>query len=295
MNKNLKNVTEIRCNVISKNGYPIYDLMVPSYPSDGHGDRLTGYVSATYTVFYTEDESILKQYNELRGKSDNFQQELDFLSKYPDCFMKDNEVPKMESNVQLAYSHLSSTKSIQETLKKKYFGCAFLIENDSLLIFHQNSLPIYNKDQDLTDKHEFKQASLKLLELYETGKAVPEGRITDGAFRQIKGLLKDYVVVPSLEKNHELKEEIQIVIAFVNNFQIKMDVDYSDVKQAHLTLKTSVHEKEYVLEKSEHKNHIMVDGHEMTMQACLKKFYLDSKVLDEKIDSFLGNKKYKIK
>jgi hypothetical protein len=283
----LDKVTEINANVTSKNGYPIYDFMTPSYPSDGHGDRLSGYVSATGKAFYTENDEVLKQFRDCK----DIEEQKAFIQKNPKFVVNFRDIPQMDHHAQMAYHHLKSHEARKNTMEKKYYGCAYLVEENKVLIFHQTRLPeIYGNNVNLNDKHEFKNASLKLLDLYESGKAKPEAEITDGAFEKLKATLKNYVVVPKLEKEHELKKEIETFIGFMNNFQVKFDINYDNTKEVKITMESGDNKKEYSITKSSKPGYVKVSDEQVSMNNLLKDIYIDSQILDSKIDLFLGKK-----
>lgn len=283
----LDKITEIHATVTSKSGYPIFDFMTPSYPSDGHGGRLSGYVSATGKAFYTEDDDILKQFRDCK----DLEEQKAFIQKNSKCIVNFRDIPAMEHYTQMAYHHLNSHESRKNTMEKKYYGCAYLVEEDKVLIFHQSRFPeIYGNNVNLNDKHEFKNASLKLLDLYESGKATPEAEITDGAFIKLKSTLKNYVVVPKLEKDHELKKEIETFIGFMNNFQVKFDINYDNTKEVKITMESGENKKEYSITKSSKPGYVKVENEQVSMSNLLRDIYIESQILDKKIDSFLGTK-----
>lgn len=61
-----------------ENGFPIYDVMVPTRD---------GYCSASSIVFYTEDESLLKEF-----KRFNTEKRKEFLYNHPESVKTLNEV-----------------------------------------------------------------------------------------------------------------------------------------------------------------------------------------------------------
>ena len=283
----LDKITEINFNLTSKNGYRIYDFMAPSYPSDGRGGRLSGYVSATGKAFYTEDEEKLKQFRDCN----DIEEQKTFIQKNPKCVVNVRDVPYMDYCAQKAYNHLNTHESRKNTMENKYYGCAYLFQEDKILIFHQSRFPeIYGSNVKLNDKYEFKNASLKLLELYESGKAVPEAEITDGAFNKLKATLKNYVIIPKLEKDHELKKEIETLINFMNNFQVKFDINYDSTKEVKITMEIGDNTKEYNITKSNKPGYVKVGEEDVSMNNLLKVLYIESKILDEKIDLFLDKK-----
>ena len=80
----LDKIKEINCTLISKSGYPIYDLMQDIKPSDGNGGYVSGYVGATGTVFYTQDDTLLNKFRSLTS----LQEKKDFLLENKSCLKK---------------------------------------------------------------------------------------------------------------------------------------------------------------------------------------------------------------
>lgn len=296
--KALKKITEINSVTTSTNGYPVFDLMQDSYPSDGHGGRLTGYVSASGIAWYTEDKELLKEFSNIRmAKDSSIENELDFIEKYSSCLTNYHEIKIMPHVAQMAYSHLFSEESRKETFYKKYYGVAFLMSDDKFLIFHQNNPEIREVFQncDLTNKNEIKKAQLHLLEAYQNGRIQPEGEITDGAFLQLKEQMKDFVITKISEKEHPMKKEMSFLVDFGNHFNIKMDTKYTDNSTILITLEQINPNIDYEIKRNTQGNleikHENSDAwKEIKFNDLLTIIHNDSKIVEENIHNFVMKK-----
>lgn len=293
-----KNVTEINSVTMSTGGYPVFDLMCPSYPSDGHGGRLSGYVSASGIAWYTEDDKLLKEFSKIRmGKDSTTEDELKFIEKHSECLIEYHKIKIMDHHAKMAYSHLSSEESRKETFAKKYYGVAFLVSDDKFLIFHQGNPEIreFFNSCDMTKKSEVKRAQLHLLEVYQAGKIKPEGEITDGAFFKLQEEMKDFVITKISEKEHVMKKEMSFLVDFSNEFNIKMDMKYIDKSTIIITLEQNQPSIDYEIKRNdENKLEIKNEGSkvwkEIKFNDLLTTIHNDSKIVEESIHNFVMKK-----
>jgi len=286
--KKLDHVTEISINLTSQAGYPIYDLMEPSTAKDARGQSMSHYVSATGTVFYTEDPAILKEFS----KIPDVQSQKDFMLAHPQCLMNESHVKAMDYKAALAFGHLKDTKSYSTMLKNKSYGCAHLVKEDKLLLFYQNSQALdraYGAQVDLTNGHEFKTASLKLLEQFEAGKIAPDAEIAGAAFLKIQPLLSRSVHIGKLEKPHGLKKEIETLIGFSNHFNVPLGLDYKNENEVRITTGEKIH----LLFKDSDNKRLLIGNPEavemvshITLSDLLK--MLHAQCNNQKIDNFVN-------
>lgn len=163
--------------LMTNNGYPVYDIMVPTRP---------GYCSASGIAFYTEDEEVLKTFSKL-----DTEERKEYLLKHPeniktvsDIFFKSSE---MRHPISMAYNHL--VYAFEDTVKKGNYGCTHLIEGDKLLIFHQSS--VFRKTgYKIDNTKEFDDLYTEIQNLvakaYKEGTITPEGEIHGKALERLK-------------------------------------------------------------------------------------------------------------
>lgn len=208
-------VLEINSYCFSKNGYPVYDLMVKGDARDPSGARLDGYISASGTIFYTENDFILENFKKVHDGGD-IKKTLEFIKNSIGCVMMSSDVPVMDGNEQLAYSHLSSPATVKDTLKKSYYGAAHLVLEDKVLVFHQNKKGLsdfFSPPVDLNDPVKYRKLQKTIAQKYEAGELLPEATLTGKAFERVKNSLSpeiNHVLGGLLEKIENMKEEFNL-------------------------------------------------------------------------------------
>lgn len=299
------NTTEINAYAISKNGYPIYDFMIPYYPDNGHGQKLSGYVKASGIAFYTEDESVLKEYRNLKNKNlgenesslSRLKEEIDFLNGLTKYLKKSYDIETMDSKAMMAFSHLSDEKSRKESFKKGYYGIAFLNDGNSLMIFPQNHPSLGSVfNEDLNDSEKFHQAQKKLLNAYQEKLIEPETKITNGAYQKLKKELKDFLTPHSSE--HPLFEEIALLKAFKKDYATQMDIEiradqvvlvqFKEINKTY-QIRPNANKSKIELKEAEFKNWKAINFSDF-----LKTIYLDNNLIDKTISNFITGTKNKM-
>lgn len=225
-------VSEIRVNCLSKNGYPIFDLMIPSYPSDGYGGRLSGYISASGISFYTEDEKVLSQFNKALDYN-NVKDAIEFMKLNPQTIQRTQDIKTMDGSEQLAFGHLINERSRQETLKRGYYGVAHLVLEDKVVVFRQGDpkiSSIFKSDKDLNDPIELNKAQQTLYQLWEEEKIKPEIIFEGLAAKRLKQALN------GSSYEHKLFSLIELVQDFSREFSIPMKIKSPDATQLELEL-----------------------------------------------------------
>lgn len=163
--------------LMTENGFPIYDIMVPSNP---------GYCRASGIAFYTEDEEVLKKFQDLGTKERKA-----FLLEHPEHISSVQDIlkksPEMRHPMPLAYNHL--VYGFEETVRKGNYGSAHLIEGDKLLIFHQNQVFHItgfkiNNHKEFNDLYDSMQSMIE--KAYKEGKISPDGSVSGKALQRLK-------------------------------------------------------------------------------------------------------------
>lgn len=293
-----KNTIEINSVTLSTDGYPIFDLMCPSYPSDGHGGRLSGYVSASGIVWYKEDDKLLEEFSKLRNsKNSTTEDEIKFIEKHSECLIEYHIIKIMDHKAQMAYSHLLGEKSRKETFAKKYYGVAFLMSDNKFLVFHQGDSAIREvfQNADLSKKSEIKRAQLHLLEAYQNDKIKPEVEITGGAFLKLKEEMKDFVMTKISEQEHPMKKDMSFLIDFGNEFNIKMDMQYTANSTILIKLEHTNPNIDYEIKRNaegslEIKHEGSKNWKKIKFNDLLTTIHNDSKIVEESIHNFVMKK-----
>lgn len=163
--------------LMTQNGYPVYDIMVPSNP---------GYCRASGLAFYTEDEKTLKEFSDL-----DTEKRKEYAINHPDSIKYVTDIFKnskeMTHPMPLAYNHLIF--DFEGTIMKGYYGCTHLVEGDKLLIFHQNK--VFSKTgYRLDNRKEFNDLYEEIQNLtikaYKEGIITPDGEIQGKALERLK-------------------------------------------------------------------------------------------------------------
>lgn len=176
----IQNADHFNPVLMTQNGYPIYDIMIPSKP---------GYCSASGIAFYTEDEKILKAFQDL-----NTEERKIFLMKHPEYVKPVQDIfkesPEMRHPIGLAYNHLVDT--FEQTVRKGSYGAIHLLEDDKLLIFSIMNFRcatgfVFNQDEDMYEFDEIYNDMKPIIsKAYKEGKIQPDGIITGKALERLK-------------------------------------------------------------------------------------------------------------
>lgn len=203
----------------SIDGDYVYDLMQKILVNNGHGQKLERW-GATGTVFYTKDENLVKELNKLRYDGDLVKlkefliaqqehvHELQDLYKDGLKLMRDKEL--------LAFNHLYNPENAKDTLKNNHYGCAHLVEDDQILIFYQNLMPIrdFYTNKNLNVQKNYTEAQAGLLKAYKAKKVEPDGKFVGGALDKVMNSLLDMNYL-SLSKYQ--KEMVLLLTEFNDN------------------------------------------------------------------------------
>lgn len=163
--------------LLTQNGYPVYDIMVPTNP---------GYCRASGTAFYVEDDKVLKDFKNLNTKErkEFLLENEQYIKKVDDIFKTS---PEMRHPMPLAYTHLIN--DFEGTVKKGNYGCTHLIEDGKLLIFHQNEVFYktgYKRDIEKNFIELYDEISTLVSKAYKEGKITPEGEISGNGLARLK-------------------------------------------------------------------------------------------------------------
>lgn len=203
----------------SIDGDYVYDLMQKILVDNGHGQKLERW-GATGTVFYTKDENLVKELNKLRYDGDLVKlkefliaqqehvHELQDLYKDGLKLMRDKEL--------LAFNHLYNPENAKDTLKNNHYGCAHLVEDDQILIFYQNLMPIrdFYTNKNLNVQKNYAEAQAGLLKAYKDKKVEPDGKFVGGALDKVMNSLLDMNYL-SLSKHQ--KQMVLLLTEFNDN------------------------------------------------------------------------------
>lgn len=168
------NITAV---LMTENGYPVYDIMVPSKP---------GYCTASGLAFYTEDEKMLKEFSELRTE-----EQKQYLLSHPDSIVHVHElfqkIPEMRHPMPLAYNHLLN--DFEKTIRHGNYGCTHFIESDKLHVFHQNQ--VFHKTGYKINNHKetnelYDEIETLVAKLHKSGEIVADGVISGKALERLK-------------------------------------------------------------------------------------------------------------
>lgn len=262
MNKNtaIKNFKELKSVAIGSNGYPIYDLFQTVYPDNGHGDKLSGYVGSTGIMFYSEDEKLLNELDEV-SEMDSVEEYQKFFKKniknlYNSSELREVNISELRHEESFAYGHLCTPEAIKKTFSGQYYGVAHLDMGNELLIFRQGeinghfSISKYN----LNELEDYKKVRGMILDLYNDNKIKPEARITGKPYENVKLALSklDLNSVSEYQKNIAL-----LLIDFKNEmrvFELSFD-NTNDNYQA--TIKNNNLKFSFVIPKDKKDNYVL--------------------------------------
>lgn len=181
--------------LMTENGYPVYDIMVPSTQN---------YCSASGMAFYTEDDKLLKEFSNLdiKERKAYLIANPQYVRSVIDIF---KESPEMNHPMPLAYNHL--LYDFEGTVKKGYYGCTHLISDGELLIFHQSQV-FQKTGYKLDSRKSFSDLNEELESLvanaYKQGTITPEGKISGKALERLKSKNPDIFKEMSQYQNDTL-------------------------------------------------------------------------------------------
>lgn len=213
--------------LMTQNGFPIYDIMVPSNP---------GYCRASGMAFYTENEDVLKKFQDLDTK-----ERKEFLLDHPEHISSVQDIlkqsPEMNHPMPLAYNHL--VDAFEQTVRKGNYGSAHLIEGDKLMIFHQTKVFHItdfkiNNHKEFNDLYDSMQSMIE--KAYKEGKISPDGIVSGKALERLKAKNPDMFkemteyqekaldILKSFKR--ELLEHCKLVYDKGENLAINMEINY---------------------------------------------------------------------
>lgn len=295
--KNIINKTvSVDSYLCSVDGDIVYDLMQHTYRDNGYGQKLL-YWGASGNVFYTKDETVLKELNELRSNGDiekikefltNNQKDIHSLEE-----LKKNGVKLMKEKEFHAFRHLSTPEACKDTLKNNNYGCAHLIEDDKILIFYQNHLSIKDvcTNKNLNIQKNYQASQEGLLKAYKAGKIEPDGELTGGALDKVMNSLLDMNYV-SLSKYQ--KEMVLLLQEFNDNILVNTSLHTKIDNNKHIASFTHV-KKTIKVEIPKEKNDefiIQSNGSSTNVKKVADLLsYINKEVSEQNVNSFLKKRK----
>lgn len=219
--------------LMTQNGFPVYDIMVPSTP---------GYCRASGLAFYTEDEEVLKKFNDYDTK-----QRKQFLLENPDYIQNVEKIlknaPEMNHPMPLAYNHL--VYNFEQTVKNGNYGSAHLLENDKLLIFHQSQ--VFHKTGFKISEHKdfnelYDSMQTMLYKAYKEGKITPDGSVSGKALQRLKA--KNPAMFKEMTPYQE--QTLEILKSFKNELLESCKLSYD--KGDSLVINMQINQKNYVID-----------------------------------------------
>jgi len=204
--------------LVSIDGDLIFDLMQNTTRDNGYGQKLP-YWGASGNVFYTKDEALKKEAKEVSFSGD-IEKVKEFLINNKDNIheldvLKQNGLKIMNDKQIKSFKHLSTSELAKDTLKNGHYGCAHLIEDNKVLIFFQNQLPIREYfEKNLTIPKYYREAQEALVKAYKANKVKPECELTDGALDKVMNSLLD-IHFNKLSQNQ--KDMVLLLQEFNNN------------------------------------------------------------------------------
>lgn len=229
----IENADSFNAVLMTQNGYPVYDVMVPSKP---------GYCRASGLAFYTEDEAVLKSFQDLDTK-----QRKEFLLNHPEHLMSVQDIlkhsPEMYHPMPLAYNHL--VYSFQDTVKKGHYGSAHLIEGDKLLIFHQSQ--VFHKTGFKINEHKefnelYDSMQNMLYKAYKQGRITPDGTISGKALQRLKAKNPDMFK----EMTQYQEQALEVLKSFKHELLESGKLSYD--KGESLVVNLQIKNKNYVID-----------------------------------------------
>lgn len=216
--------------LMTNNGYPVYDIMIPSRP---------GYCSASGLAFYTEDEEMLKKFSKLdtEERKEYALKHSENIKTVSDIFLHSSE---MRHPMPLAYNHL--VYAFEETVKKGNYGCTHLIEGNKLLIFHQSSV-FHKTGYKLDSKKDFNDLYTEIQNLvakaYKEGTITPDGEIHGKALERLKA--KNPEIFKEMSKHQSAT--LDILKSFRNELLDQCKLTYN--KEESLIVNLEINNKNY--------------------------------------------------
>lgn len=297
---NKKNIIEKTVSLdnylCSVDGYKVYDLMQNILVSNGHGQKLERW-GASGTVFYTTDDSLVKEVDKIRrgGNIDEIKQLL--LSHKDEIHdlnvLNTNGLNLMSDKQFKAFQHLCDSEVRKDTLKNAYYGSAHLVEDDKILFFYQNALPIRDSfnNKNLNIQKNYLEAQEVLLKAYKSGKVEPDGELTGGARDKIMNALLDinFVNLSNFQKEivlllQEFNDSVLVDTKF--NTSIKGQKHVASFTQGKKSITAEIPKlknEEFVVQQNGQTNNIK------KLSDLLS--YVSKEISQEQVNSFLKRKK----
>lgn len=276
--KLIDKITEVRINLTSNNGFPIFDLMIErSQP---------GFITASNVVFYTENKALIDKFTEAEKKGieeikkffkDN-PNEMSFLSD-----LRKNNIKEMTHEEDLAFRHLFTKKSFTHTLKAKYYGVSHLIENNEVLIFAN----YHSNDRELATEIGYANFQNHLMTLYNEGKIKPEAIIKDNAAKQIIDVIREKT--NSFEFNDYQKENYLLLVDFSTVIGTTVKLGKTENNQPIIEMKAGLETIEISLPKQKNEDFTVKyrDKETVTKNLSNTLYTINSHISDTKVEKFI--------
>lgn len=226
--------------LMTQNGYPVYDIMVPSTP---------GYCRASGIAFYVEDDKILKEFEDL----DTEERKLFLISK-PEYIKPVQDIfkysPEMRHPMPLAYNHL--LYDFERTIKMGNYGCTHLIDEGKLLIFHQNEV-FHKAGYKLNSQKDFNELNDEIEALvfkqYKEGSIKPDGEVSGKALERLKA--KNPVIFKEMTQYQA--KTLEVIKSFKNELldSCRLTYDKEEYLVIHMEINKNVYDINVAKESKE--------------------------------------------